>query len=289
MKYWKVLWTRAILKAEEYFAEVRAGKIKTDFLSVGDKRKMPLKKGDEGVIVVKEGDGKKRAVYATFLVTGEAKRMRDPNARFLVDPKSDKEQWRVPICYGSAFQPVTNKAIAHLLKMPSRTGTSKISRSDFRLLAKVCKLAEAQIGRRGELLVQSRLLGFGIESAPMTTDSGIDLIALRSVRKGKATPVSIQVKTTARIWEEKDGKRKCYSWPFPKESPADLIAFVAVDEIPERIWLFEYANERKKSKGGSFDMYIGGAGQALRTVKKSKPHLLENIVAKPKFFPPKTG
>lgn len=38
-------------------------------------------------------------------------------------------------------------------------------------------LKPAQIGRCGELLVQYRLLKFGIESAPLTTDSGIDLVA----------------------------------------------------------------------------------------------------------------
>jgi len=37
------------------------------------------------------------------------------------------------------------------------------------------KLTTAQIGRAGELLVQQRLLLFGIESAPLTTDTGIDL------------------------------------------------------------------------------------------------------------------
>lgn len=38
-------------------------------------------------------------------------------------------------------------------------------------------LRTAQIGRCGELLVQYLLLLRGIESAPMTTDSGIDLVA----------------------------------------------------------------------------------------------------------------
>jgi len=39
------------------------------------------------------------------------------------------------------------------------------------------KLSTAKIGRAGELLVQYRLLLLGIDSAPMTTDAGIDLVA----------------------------------------------------------------------------------------------------------------
>jgi hypothetical protein len=39
------------------------------------------------------------------------------------------------------------------------------------------KLTTAQIGLAGELLVQEQLLLHGIESAPLTTDTGIDLVA----------------------------------------------------------------------------------------------------------------
>jgi hypothetical protein len=39
------------------------------------------------------------------------------------------------------------------------------------------KLTTAQIGRDGEHLVQEQLLLHGIESAPLTTDTGIDLVA----------------------------------------------------------------------------------------------------------------
>jgi hypothetical protein len=37
-------------------------------------------------------------------------------------------------------------------------------------------LRTAQIGASGVLLIQYRLLKCGIESAPMTTDAGIDLV-----------------------------------------------------------------------------------------------------------------
>lgn len=49
-----------------------------------------------------------------------------------------------------------------------------------------------QIGRSGELLVQYKLLLHGIESAPMTTDTGVDLVAF-SNRNNKV--ITVQVKT----------------------------------------------------------------------------------------------
>jgi hypothetical protein len=39
------------------------------------------------------------------------------------------------------------------------------------------RLTTQRIGRMGELLVQYELLRHGIDSAPMTTDAGIDLVA----------------------------------------------------------------------------------------------------------------
>ena len=143
---------------------------------------------------------------------------------------------------------------------------------------------QLQTGRCGELLVQSRLLRHGIESAAMTVDYGIDLIALRMEHDNKITPVSIQVKTTARLWKEKDGKRECYSWGFPKKSPADLIAFVAADEIPERIWLFGYAELRKETGSSNFDLYTDKAVQTRWTMGNFESHLLENL--EDKLSPP---
>ena len=139
-----------------------------------------------------------------------------------------------------------------------------------------------QIGRRGELLVQSRLLRYGIESAPMTTDSGVDLVALHSERKSNAGPVTIQVKTTSVLWTP-DNPR-AYTWTLPKESPAEVIAFVAVDKIPERIWMFRYADLRGKVKRNSFQIYLSSKRTGVWTVENCEPHLLENIVAE--LFPP---
>jgi len=54
------------------------------------------------------------------------------------------------------------------------------------------RLTTQQIGRLGELLVQFELLRYGIDSAPMTTDAGVDLVAYAG---SKGRSLTIQVKT----------------------------------------------------------------------------------------------
>lgn len=62
------------------------------------------------------------------------------------------------------------------------------------------------VGTIGELLVQLRLLQYGIQAAPPIKDSGNDLIAL----KGRTIKL-IQVKTTAEgVFPKKPGKKRIY-------------------------------------------------------------------------------
>ena len=58
---------------------------------------------------------------------------------------------------------------------------------------------EVHTGTIGELLVQLRLLQYGVQAAPPINDSGNDLIAIR----GEVLR-AIQVKTTTRAWYSKD-------------------------------------------------------------------------------------
>ncbi len=53
-------------------------------------------------------------------------------------------------------------------------------------------LSNMQIGKAGELLVQYKLLLCGIESAPLTTDAGVDLVAFSTRRQDAVT---IQIKS----------------------------------------------------------------------------------------------
>jgi len=100
------------------------------------------------------------------------------------------------------------------------------------------KLSTQQIGRCGELFVQYILLKHGIESAPLTTDPGIDLVAFPNVRaflgkRGK--PVTIQVKTSTHRSEASDPMCKWLLWEISNDCPADYIA--AVDLERQRFWL----------------------------------------------------
>jgi hypothetical protein len=99
------------------------------------------------------------------------------------------------------------------------------------------KLASRQIGKCGELLVQYMLLKHGVESAPLTTDTGIDLIAFPDIER---KPVTIQVKTSTHLGPVSD---KWLLWQIPEDCPADYIA--AVDLVRNRFWLIRTEEFKK--------------------------------------------
>lgn len=103
------------------------------------------------------------------------------------------------------------------------------------------KLSTQQIGKLGELLVQYRLLTIGVESAHLTTNAGIDLVAYSHRRK---EAITIQVKTNLKP-KPGGGKGKlALDWWVPDNSPAELFALVDVSE--NRIWIF--TREEMKAK-----------------------------------------
>jgi hypothetical protein len=116
------------------------------------------------------------------------------------------------------------------------------------------KLSTAQIGKCGELLVQYRLLLLGIESAPMSTDSGIDLVAYAPSRKHPAT---IQVKTNLKP-KPGGGKGKLgIDWWLPENSPAELVAFVNLES--QAIWFMSHTEVQKYAQqhsGGKYHLYM---------------------------------
>lgn len=93
------------------------------------------------------------------------------------------------------------------------------------------KLTTQQIGKCGELLVQYRLLQNGIESAPMTTDSGIDLVAYSPISN---RAITIQVKTNQKAKPGGGKGRPAIDWWVPQNSKAELFAFVELEQ--EQIW-----------------------------------------------------
>lgn len=115
-------------------------------------------------------------------------------------------------------------------------------------------LKTAQIGRCGELLVQYMLLLRGIESAPMTTDSGVDLVAYAPTG---SSAVTIQVKTN---FQSKPGGGKgkpALDWWLREDSPAQLVALV--DLSTQRVWLFTHeqvASLAQQKSSGRFHIYM---------------------------------
>jgi hypothetical protein len=92
-------------------------------------------------------------------------------------------------------------------------------------------LRKAQIGASGVLLIQYRLLKCGIESAPMTTDAGIDLVVYSPKLKKAVT-----VKTCLRPKAAGGKGRLALDWWLPRNNPAELIGLVNLAR--DQAWLF---------------------------------------------------
>lgn len=127
-------------------------------------------------------------------------------------------------------------------------------------------LKTAQIGRLGELLVQMRLLEQGIDSAPTTTDSGIDLLAL-----GPSGARAIQVKTNLKPKPAGGRGRDSVDWwiEFDRAGARlDLVAFVRYDT--RQVWLMTEQEVRQRAqqnpKPNKFHLYFHlspGKGHSL--------------------------
>ena len=112
------------------------------------------------------------------------------------------------------------------------------------------KLSTQQIGKLGELLVQFKLLQHCVESAHMTTDSGIDLVAYSSKDKAAKT---IQVKANLQP-KPAGGKGSLgLDWWVSKNSPAELFAFVDISEA--KVWLFTEAQLKEFAQQQATDRY----------------------------------
>jgi hypothetical protein len=97
-------------------------------------------------------------------------------------------------------------------------------------------LSTAQIGRAGEYLVSYRLLLLGVDSSPMSTDAGIDIVAYSPKTKAAKT---IQVKTNLKAKPGGGTGKESLDWWIPDDTPAELLAFV--DLSTERVWIFTLA------------------------------------------------
>jgi len=113
------------------------------------------------------------------------------------------------------------------------------------------------IGSAGELLVQYKLLKFGVDSAAMTTDSGIDLVAY-SPRNQR--PYTIQVKSKGNPTHGGGRGKLSLVWDLRDDSPADLV--VVTDLSTDSAWLFthkeyeKYAQQHSEKGMLKFYMYV---------------------------------
>ena len=142
------------------------------------------------------------------------------------------------------------------------------------------KLNAQQIGRCGELLVQYMLLKHGVESAPLTTDPGIDLVAFADVRQ---KPVTIQVKTCT---TRSDSDSKWVEWRVPDECPADYIATVDLDR--QKFWLLSTKQFKQRGMQSGEDhslwWYIPGHEYGKTEKREEKFEEYEMDVAIPIVF-----
>ena len=116
------------------------------------------------------------------------------------------------------------------------------------------KLRTAQIGKCGELLVQYRLLLLGVESAPLSTDSGIDLVAYAAARP---LPLTIQVKTNLKPKPGGGVGKAALDWWVSETSPAQYIALV--DLSTEKVWSFsqhQLAAAAQQNSSGRYHLYM---------------------------------
>lgn len=126
-------------------------------------------------------------------------------------------------------------------------------------------LATAQIGKCGELLVQYRLLLRGIESAPMSTDTGIDLVSYSSALPH---PITVQVKTNLQAKPGGGTGKFALDWWVPHNSPADYIALV--DLSSESIWFLSPAEllvhaQQQPTRGLHIYMYTDSSVRPRRS------------------------
>ena len=134
------------------------------------------------------------------------------------------------------------------------------------------------------------LLKHGVESAPLTTDPGIDLVAFPSVRAfpdKRGEPVTIQVKTSTHRSETSDPMCKWLLWEIQNDCPAYYIA--AVDFEREKFWLIstkEFIKEATRAAEGRSRLwwYIPGHEGGETEKREEKFVAYEMDVVIPNIF-----
>lgn len=115
-------------------------------------------------------------------------------------------------------------------------------------------LNKQQIGKCEELLVQYKLLLNGVESAYLTTDSGIDLVAYSPKTKESIT---IQIKTNLKAKPGGGRRQLALDRWVQEDSPADLVALAGLSI--NRVWLLnmeEISKFAQQHSSGRYHIYM---------------------------------
>lgn len=99
------------------------------------------------------------------------------------------------------------------------------------------------IGAAGELLVQFRLVRNGIDSARLTTDSGVDLVAYPP---GMSRALTVQIKTVEQSTPAGGKGALTTGVVFPSVCPAEYLAIVRLSD--EAVWMFPIEEALRLSK-----------------------------------------
>ncbi len=124
--------------------------------------------------------------------------------------------------------------------------------------------------------MQYKLLGFGIDSAPMTTDYGIDLLAF-DPKTHKA--VSIQVRASS---HHGDMASQWVEWNMPKQCVAQYVAVADIEQ--DKVWLFtkdtfEKVASSTGGKGRRLWWYVPESGYQSSQLNKNEDPFKEYEMA----------
>jgi hypothetical protein len=132
----------------------------------------------------------------------------------------------------------------------------------------------------GELLVQYELLLHGIDSAPMTTDSGVDLVAYSAVR-GRSFTIQVKASLAAKPGGGKG--MPAIDWWVDDACPAEI--FALVDISTRRVWLFEkeefrVAAQQRSSGRAHLYMYAGDDRESRHYLRHGDHHFSKYLFSK---------
>lgn len=143
----------------------------------------------------------------------------------------------------------------------------------------VVALTKQHIGAAGELLVQYKLLKLGIDSARLTTDAGVDLVAYAP---GGERAFTVQVKSVLRESPAGGRGKLAVGWRFPHDTKAQLLAFVRLDK--DMVWLMTREEAQRRAQqhtsSGLRNLYwytVEDAPDSAEFEGRFSKFLLENI------------